>query len=290
MANSAENISIANGTLPLSIDARQLPQSNDTISLNMSGLTRSQYTLQIFSNEMGGSIRQPWLQDNYMNTIQPLLLNDTNNVVFNVSAGIPSSFATNRFRILFQTSGAVLPVTFTSVKASIVNRDVRIDWEVAQEPGTVWYEIERSVNGTDFTKIGVVNATQNNDVERYYWVDVNAHPVINYYRVRSMNVDGKSGLSKIVFVNMTVGGSLVKVFPNPVKDKVLHIYSAEMQKGKYTLRLSNAQGQEIEYRVVDHPGGAFKQTIHFHKMPPPGIYYLQLANDTNKFSQPVFVE
>ena len=78
---------------------------------------------------------QAYLQDRYLNTVQPLSLSDTNNIVINVSAGIPASFDINRFRVVFHSSVITLPVTYTSIKASRKNNDIQIDWEVADESG-----------------------------------------------------------------------------------------------------------------------------------------------------------
>ncbi|HTF27531.1 MAG TPA: hypothetical protein VK625_01735, partial [Flavitalea sp.] len=129
MANSTESVSIVNAGNYLSIDARQMPVSNDTIFLNMSGLVKSQYTLQIFADQAGSSFRQPWLQDNHLNTLQLLSLNDTNNIVFNVNSAVPSSSSLSRFRIVFSSPGLILPVKLISIHAVRADKDVRIDWK-----------------------------------------------------------------------------------------------------------------------------------------------------------------
>lgn len=288
--SSAESIAILNDTTSLSIDARQMPQNNDTLFLNVSRLIKSQYTLQIFAQQMESSGVQAYLQDRYLNTLVPLLLSDTNNIVFNVSAGIPASSDINRFRIVFQSSVIALPVTYTSIKATPKNKDIQIDWEVAEESGIQKYEIERSVDGINFNKAGEVTARGNNTSESYQWLDVNPVTVNNYYRVRAIQADGKFFVSKIVVVKMNAGKPGIKVFPNPVKNKQINIRSDEMEKGRYTLLVHNPQGQQIIHRVIDHPGGSFNQIIYVSKMLPAGMYYLKIGNEKEEYNQTIFLE
>lgn len=101
MTNAAEVVSILNSGSLLSIDARQMPKENDTLFLNMAKLTKPKYTLQIFSQKMNAV--NAFLEDKYLKTSQPLLLNDTNRIEFTVTTNA-ASFDANRFRIVFGKS------------------------------------------------------------------------------------------------------------------------------------------------------------------------------------------
>jgi hypothetical protein len=290
MANSAESIAILNNAASLSIDARKMPQNNDTLFLNASRLTKPQYTLQIFAHDMESSGVEAYLQDRYLNTLQPLLLSDTNNIVFNVSAAIPASADINRFRIVFHSTIIALPVTYTSIKAKQKNNDIQIDWEVAEESGIQKYEIERSVDGINFIKAGEVIAKGNNSPESYHWLDVNATTGNNYYRVRAIQADGKLFISKVVIVKITADKPSIKIYPNPVKNQQINIWSNEMGRGKYHLLLYDPKGRQIMNRVIDHPGGSFNQIIYLYKKLPSGLYYLQITNEKEKYGQMVLLE
>lgn len=117
MTGSAEVVGIENGTELLSIDARQMPQTADTISLKILKLTKPQYTLQIFTNQMSGSNVQPYLFDAYLNSTQTISIIDTNRIAFNVTSDA-ASFNANRFKIVFSAKNP-LPVNITSVKAEL---------------------------------------------------------------------------------------------------------------------------------------------------------------------------
>lgn len=117
MTGSAEVIAIKNGDELLSIDARQMPQADDTISLKLLKLIKPQYTLQIFTNQLGNTNVQPYLFDSYLKTTQTLFVTDTNRIAFNVTSDA-SSFNPDRFKIVFSASNA-LPVIVNAVKTEL---------------------------------------------------------------------------------------------------------------------------------------------------------------------------
>jgi len=290
IANSAESMAILNTATPLSIDARKIPQTTDTLFLNLSRLTKPQYSLQIFSEQMLGTGVSAFLQDKYLNTTQPLSLVDTNNIVFNINTGIPASYDIARFRIIFQASTIVLPLKFISIKANLKNKDIQVDWAVAEESDVKKYEIERSADGINFSKAGEVAARGNNTSESYNWLDVHPMAGNNFYRVRAIDVDGDFLLSRIVLVKISSGNTDFKILPNPVTDHRLTIHADEMMKGQYQVSLHNQQGQQIMQRMIDHPGAVFNQIITLDSMLPAGIYYLQITGEAGKYNIKIFIK
>ena len=116
--NIAENVSLAEGKSLLSIDERQMPKTNDTLFLNITKLTKPQYTLQIFSNQLNG-LAKAFLEDKYLKTYLPLSLSDTNRITVNISSDA-ASYDANRFRIVFdQPSTGILTAPTNNVKPDI---------------------------------------------------------------------------------------------------------------------------------------------------------------------------
>jgi hypothetical protein len=290
MANTVESMSILVDTASLSIDAMPLPQNNDTLYLNTARLTKSSYNLQIFSKDLASTGIDVFLQDRYLNTLQALSLTDTNNIAFSVSAGIPASSDLNRFRVVFHSTVVALPVTYTSINASRQNKDILVEWQVAEENGILKYEIERSADGNNFSKKAEVTAIGNNSTETYQWLDTNPLTGNNYYRVRGIQADGKMFISKIVSVKIDAVTASFMVSPNPVRNQQVNIRSAELQKGKYSLQIFSSRGQQIINHSIDHPGGPFVQTISLNKILAAGIYYLQVSGDKENWKQKIIIE
>ena len=288
MMPTTESISIANGTDLLSIDARAIPQNNDTLYLSLAKLTKPQYTLEIFGQQMENTGLHPFLLDKYLNTSQPLTLSDTNKILFNVLASDSASFSPNRFKILFRPL-SILPLTFESVMANEVNKQVKVVWVIAQIETILKYEVERSSDGTHFIKVGEVASRPNNvSTERYDWLDVSPLNGNNYYRIRTLENDGKSHLSSVVQVRISGIHSELTVYPNPVKDNKMNI-SLTLDMGRFTVQLFNCQGQLVYKGLFNHIGGALNKTIYLNTKFNPGIYLLEVANAKQLFVQHVLL-
>ena len=290
LVNSTENIAILKDTAWLSIHTQPLPRNNDTLLLNVWRLTKPQYILQIFAQQLAGHGTQAFLYDKYVDSLRPLSLTDTNNVVFNVIPGVAASSDTNRFLIVFRTTSTLLAVQFVSIQAKAINRNVQVNWEVANEVGIQRYEIERATDGITFIQAGIVNAKGNNSSVNYEWIDNKPASGNNYYRVRAVQKDGTFVMSKTVLVKMTTGNLSINIFPNPVTGNQITIHSTEMEKGKYHISVINAQGQKMLYKNINHVGGIFNQTIRFDKNLAAGLYQLKIENGIQKNNQPFFVQ
>lgn len=112
--------------------------------------------------------------------------------------------------ILPQTIGAangcisyqIIPITLSFFNYSINNKNVIIKWETSQEINSDHFEVERSSDGINFSSIGNVRAAGNSNSPRQYSL-VDNHPnYLNHYRLRQVDIDGKTAYSKILFVKM----------------------------------------------------------------------------------------
>jgi hypothetical protein len=104
-------------------------------------------------------------------------------------------FETNRW------DGVVLPaaafVSFTGVNENDVNH---LNWLVSKENGLLRYEMERSTDGFKYTTLGQVNARNANNRQEYTFNDKPASgiPVVSYYRLRLVHVNGSHSYSDVV--------------------------------------------------------------------------------------------
>lgn len=287
--NGTESLSISRSGQLLSIEGRPMPAGKDTLFLNTARLTRPQYMLQIFARQLDGGKTTAYLHDSYLNSIQPLSLTDTNTLAFSINLAESASYSMNRFYIVF-SSAAVLPVAFTSISAAPKNSDIEVGWHVAGETGMQEYEVEHAADGMHFTKKTTVAARNNHSTESYHWLHINAATGSNYYRIRAIQADGRSIVSKVIKVKTGTAGYDVKVFPNPVTNKQITVQTNSAEAGQYTLALYNASGQPVMKRTVNHTAGSSSEVIYFDKKLPAGLYHLQIDSKNGAYRQPVFVE
>ncbi|WP_304064520.1 T9SS type A sorting domain-containing protein [Pedobacter glucosidilyticus] len=92
----------------------------------------------------------------------------------------------------------VLPVSLTSFTAKKSNNQIQLAWSTASESQNSHFEIERSVNGTDFVKIGERKGAGNSSsVLNYSFLDNNPANGTNYYRLKQVDFNGKFEYSNI---------------------------------------------------------------------------------------------
>ncbi len=121
----------------------------------------------------------------------------------------------------FNLSGSPLPVELLSFSA-FKNKDntVLLSWETATEKNNAYFIIERSTNGTTFEAIGkVVGATTSNELNKYSFTDASTVVGTNYYRLKQVDIDGKSTYSPTKVVEVLPLSEFV-VRPTLASDKI----------------------------------------------------------------------
>jgi hypothetical protein len=119
-----------------------------------------------------------------------------------------------------------LPVTLISFTAKAVdNKFIQLDWATATEIDNSGFQIERSINGTDFQVIGWAQGHDNSTVvNNYRFSDLSALPgIIYYYRLKQVDFDGQYKYSNIASASLTgsPGFTLETLMPNPASSQVM---------------------------------------------------------------------
>ncbi len=97
-----------------------------------------------------------------------------------------------------------------------------MQWSTAQEENSDYFNIQRSVDGKNFTNIATVSAAgTSNTVKNYSYTDKdveNLNDNILFYRLSETDKDGAITNSDIKTINL--GNRLLQfsVYPNPAKD------------------------------------------------------------------------
>lgn len=136
---------------------------------------------------------------------------------------------------------STLPIKLESFTAKAIScAMVELNWKVSDAVNFSRFEIERSINGVDFItqhKInydaGIVNYQLNENVF------TNG---LYQYRVKMIDVDGKSKYSSVVFIRLDCNDQRkLLIYPNPAKDKI----TISGLKGGERVAMYNAQGQLV---------------------------------------------
>lgn len=181
------------------------------------------------------------------------------------------------FRVSSGWFNAPLPVSLLSFNAALNNKAVSLDWSTANEVNAGAFELERSVNGKDFSRISFVVA-KNGVQNSYNFVDERAVAGTNYYRLKMVDKDGSFKYSQIVSVKAKSEG--VAVFPNPVKAN-LTVQHEVAVKGA-TIAVIDFAGKQVA--AVNVQAGATQTNLDASKF-TPGSYMIVFNNDGVKLTK-----
>jgi hypothetical protein len=221
--------------------------------------------------------------------INPVVLTPTSiiwnslNSYWEVSLTTPS-FSQFRFHAV-NPLGSALPVylgNFSGKKEYTTNL---LNWNTITENNCKAFEVQRSLNGTDFTALGMVNSQAVNGISNlelnYSFVDVNPKQGHNYYRLRQIDLDGKSTYSKEIDLVGTSNGSVINVYPNPAKDNVTVEYASN-SNATLSLQLIDMSGRIIKQIETKVTSGNNEIFISLDGV-TVGMYQLQLI-ENNRLS------
>lgn len=167
--------------------------------------------------------------------------------------------------MLSHDRNTVVPVTGFQLNATTKNSEVLLEWKTVSEINNSGFEVQKSADGVNFEKIGLVNAgAQNGAANSYSFTDINPSNGANFYRIKQIDKDGHASYSKIVSVSVN-GGNVVNVYPNPTSN-TLHIKGT--YSGKIKVQIFDAIGKSVQQNILD--GGTNLQ-INVNKL-PKGFY------------------
>jgi hypothetical protein len=154
-------------------------------------------------------------------------------------------------------TGAVIliPTVLLSVDYKYFTGEIRgttdhLIWATASETDNDYFDVEYSADGTNFEKIGQVDAI-GNSTETTPYEFTHQHPRIglNYYRLRQVDVNGNASYSNVVVLEHKASEISNNFFPNPTNDVVNY-------------QFSSAVNESVKVEVLDVLGRVLRQTEH----------------------------
>jgi Concanavalin A-like lectin/glucanases superfamily len=285
----SENIGIKRTGTMLAIERRTTITAKDTTFLNIYQMKVQGYQLHISAENMDASNTVAVIKDKYNATVNNMTLNmnGTTVIPFSITSD-PASYAIDRFSIVFGPV-EVLPVTFTRVKAFKKDNTVVVEWEVSNEINIKQYEVERSLDGSNFAKLNTTIAKGNAGNNQYSFTDVNPRDGNNYYRIRAVEQNNQYAYSEIVKVLMPIKSkpATIVVYPNPVEGNTIAIQCKQMIKGTYVLRLFNTTGHLIASKTLQLTEGNSLQLLEVNQKFAAGKYELVIKGEGVELSTPV---
>lgn len=159
------------------------------------------------------------------------------------TTGAPVNFNLQPGQYYVYTSiDAALPVTILSFEGKKSSSFNELTWSVADEVNLSGYDLERSTDGTNFQWVATVAASGN---PGYSYKDYQA-PLsgLVYYRLKSVDVDGKYQYSSIVKIQREFNGFQIQATPNPFIN-TLRIKVESPIREKMNLIITDIAGKQL---------------------------------------------
>lgn len=157
-----------------------------------------------------------------------------------------------------------LPVQMTTFTATAQGQSVMLKWITAQEINTYKFEIERQSAGSNWTKIGEVQAQGNSSVPtNYSFADNNLVSGKYSYRLKMIDNDGTFEYSKVVEAEISAPTeyTLSQNYPNPFNPTTKIDYSIP-EATNVKILIYSVTG-ELVSELVNEYQSAGKYTVEF---------------------------
>ena len=189
--------------------------------------------------------------------------------------------------VVIYANPTALPVKFTNLNATLINNDqAKISWSCENAINLSNYVVEKSTDGVNFNDLEKIEATNSKD---YSYTDLNPVDGINYYRIKSNDINGASLYSAVVTVLRQQESSSITVFPNPVTNKLLNLQINGIKSGNYAINIYSITGQKISSKLINITSNSFVQPLTLPSNIKPGVYQLEFTNGTTRIVRAISV-
>jgi Secretion system C-terminal sorting domain len=214
-----------------------------------------------------------------------------------VSGTIASGAGFTSFSPFGITSDAVvLPVSFINFSGSRIGKSNKLTWITAAEQNNLGFDVERSLDGQNYTSIAFVNTQASGGSSTtnltYNFTDDKINTgTVQYYRLRQVDINNQSRYSAIVKIKgeqatiLTIDG----IAPNPVQNSLIASISSPT-KNLINLQVVDMMGRMIQQQQVTIQEGTNVISVNVSSL-SSGIYLLKaIFSDNNQIPAIKFIK
>lgn len=152
------------------------------------------------------------------------LIDDCGNSCFSISN---NGLNCNSFIAVQTACNALLPIALSSFTVQNKASNNQLHWQTSSEINNHYFDIEHSLDGTDFYSIGRKEGAGNSNTKLdYHFVHQNVKSRMHYYRLKQVDYDGQYSYSDIKSVLVKEESNDITIYPNPASSEVT-IYSTQ---------------------------------------------------------------
>jgi hypothetical protein len=225
-----------------------------------------------------GMPNTPYMQSNYW--VDVIFQSNTNtfNLTSVTDAGGCANVGSLQTVNVLSVDCATLPVTLVNLSASPGSTKVTVRWTTSSEINNRGFDVERSIDGNNWIKVGFVNgAGTSNAPISYSYLDQNLEPRKYYYRLKQIDIDDRYRYSAIVSASLVgkADFSLGQNYPNPVNNQTTIQYMLPRAE-KVIISLFDMSGRVVKTLVngskeagnhaINVYTGTLSKGVYYYKM------------------------
>jgi len=181
---------------------------------------------------------------------------------------------------VYTKTAVVLPVTIVSFTGEHEGNGNVLTWQVANELNLSFYQLEKSLDGQNFSFVADIKAKREKNYS-YTDVAVNNSSPVEYYRLKSVDMDGKFSYSTIIKIETKINSWTVKATPNPVSDKIYLKIQSPVQ-GNATIIITDISGRQLHKENISVSAGDNSYDINKSANFSNGTYFISIFSNTQK--------
>jgi hypothetical protein len=179
-----------------------------------------------------------------------------------------------------------LPITLSSFTGEFVKNQnaVRLNWKTISEQNNDYFVLQQATGkDTTFRDIATIPslATNGNSTTllNYAYEHFNPQPGDNYFRLKQVDFDGKSTLSDVIRINVTIAN--LSIYPNPVTDGKIKVRIPSGNKASsYQCFITDSQGVTVFTGLIDVLSDNSEIVIEPKQHISSGVYFLRMISVT----------
>lgn len=164
---------------------------------------------------------------------------------------------------------APLPIELVSLSAQRSGKDAFIQWTTASEQDNAYFEVEHSLDGIGFEKIGKqAGSVNSSSVQDYVFVHPNVDAGQHYYRLRQVDYSGKATVSPVVSLGeqkKTLAEMTPVVSPVPFENILIVENTLDWKNAQMTIYTAQGvpvyeekiEGNSIQVNTEKFPSGLY---------------------------------
>ncbi len=176
-----------------------------------------------------------------------------------------------------------LAAKLISFQGSVFNSTARLNWEVNENETVQQFNIEKSIDGTNFSSSSPIYGNNRTGAETYQQIETMTSNRI-YYRLKIKDKSGTVRYSRVIVLQTNADDSKgIKIVNNPVNDRLTFEFKAT-RPGPVEVKILDMLGRLQMTKVINSYEGNNMVTLTLPYAWQNGVYVAEVIAGTDRFT------